>query len=1046
MNTIKLSNQNRHVRVFISSTFRDMVEDRNELMTHCWSELRKFCSERYVELTEVDLRWGVSEEQSTRKETLKFCLDEIRACWPYFIGLLGERYGWVPGDDAFTPDLKEEQPWLENLHGTSVTELEILHGVINDPEMAARAFFFFRDPLYSKGKGSDFFSENEESRNKQEALKAMIQKTCKTNNIYLFENYVNPQALAPLVLEQLKSAIDSQFPIENIPESLDREAIEHEAYADIRRRTYIGRDDYFQTLDQYCEGRGKPIMLLGNSGSGKSALLANWVMLWRKKHPNDFIFQHYIGGTPGSSNHWNLMLRLIKEIKRWTDANEELPKTNEDMLRDFMVWLSKARIKAEKTGVRFIVILDALNQLDDTDHGRILGWLPKDSFSGALHLITSTLPEDTLETIEKLNWQAISIQPLSKDERRRMIVLYLERFSKKLDDPRLDRLSAAAPAANPLFLKILLDELCVTGTHEKLDERLADYLTASDIPSLLRKVLKRYQKDYERDRPGLVGDALSMIWSARNGLTEIELLQLLKTNNLTQLPLAIWAPLSAAMEEGLVDRGGILNFAHDFLRVAVESVFLPDIDKKDDYRIALADFFEAQPPTKRSSDELPWLLYQTEMFDRLRACLLNINYFLEILKRSEDELRRYWVNLGEEKSMGTSYRNSFDVWFDNNKENFSKTSDAAYFLGSFLNNAELFIDAEPLFRISLKIDEETLGAKHPNVSVVLNDLSILLSKTERYDEAIKLMQRALKIDLDNFGHNSPEVSMRMNNLAQLFQATNHLEDAIPLMQKALEINETYYGEHSLIVAMDLINQSQMYKICNNLEKAGLLLQRALEIMERQLGQNDPKVALCLNHIVQIFFITKPLHEIEPLINRGLKIDEENFGSNHPIVARDLNNLAILYSKTNRLKEAESLFARVIKINQEYYGENHSKVATSLNNYAQLLQAFGKMNEAEKLMKNALKIHEINYGGNHPDIAIDYHNLASLYYITGRLDEAVPLIKKAAEIMNNFTRSTGLPHLHLQHIVESYGNLLAETGWNQEKVFAHLRNILPDVFK
>jgi Domain of unknown function (DUF4062) len=72
-----------------------MVEDRNELMTHAWTGLRRFCPERQVELIEVDLRCGIAEEQNTRKETLKLCLDEIRACRPLFIGLLGERYGWV---------------------------------------------------------------------------------------------------------------------------------------------------------------------------------------------------------------------------------------------------------------------------------------------------------------------------------------------------------------------------------------------------------------------------------------------------------------------------------------------------------------------------------------------------------------------------------------------------------------------------------------------------------------------------------------------------------------------------------------------------------------------------------------------------------------------------------------------------------------------------------------------------------------------------------------------------------------------------------------
>ena len=102
----------RRVRVFISSTFRDMVEDRDMLMSHAWRELRRFCRERHVELVEVDLHWGIAEEQGTRRETLKLCLDEIRACRPYFIGFLGERYGWVPDCEAFTPDLLGEQRWL----------------------------------------------------------------------------------------------------------------------------------------------------------------------------------------------------------------------------------------------------------------------------------------------------------------------------------------------------------------------------------------------------------------------------------------------------------------------------------------------------------------------------------------------------------------------------------------------------------------------------------------------------------------------------------------------------------------------------------------------------------------------------------------------------------------------------------------------------------------------------------------------------------------------------------------------------------------------
>lgn len=54
----------RTIRVFISSTFRDMIEECDELMTHTWPELRRLCQERQVELVEVDLRWGIASRSA----------------------------------------------------------------------------------------------------------------------------------------------------------------------------------------------------------------------------------------------------------------------------------------------------------------------------------------------------------------------------------------------------------------------------------------------------------------------------------------------------------------------------------------------------------------------------------------------------------------------------------------------------------------------------------------------------------------------------------------------------------------------------------------------------------------------------------------------------------------------------------------------------------------------------------------------------------------------------------------------------------------------
>ncbi len=120
----------RSVRIFVSSTFRDFGEERDLLVRQVFPALRSRMKERFVDVVDVDLRWGITDEQARRGEVLPICLAEIERARPFFVGLLGERYGWVPQSDAFDTALLEQQPWLEEYRGgRSVTELEILrHG------------------------------------------------------------------------------------------------------------------------------------------------------------------------------------------------------------------------------------------------------------------------------------------------------------------------------------------------------------------------------------------------------------------------------------------------------------------------------------------------------------------------------------------------------------------------------------------------------------------------------------------------------------------------------------------------------------------------------------------------------------------------------------------------------------------------------------------------------------------------------------------------------------------------------------------------------
>src|SRR5207247_840270 len=155
-------------------------------------------------------------------KVLPICLEEIKRCRPYFIGLLGERYGWIP--EALPADLLEREPWLEEyLHSkTSVTELEILHGVLRDPDMASDAYFYFRHPGYVNSipdqDRKDFATDDPDDAAKLRHLKEKI----RGSGFPVRDGYRNPKVLGRAIRRDLTRVINERWPEGSQPDLLDR--------------------------------------------------------------------------------------------------------------------------------------------------------------------------------------------------------------------------------------------------------------------------------------------------------------------------------------------------------------------------------------------------------------------------------------------------------------------------------------------------------------------------------------------------------------------------------------------------------------------------------------------------------------------------------------------------------------------------------------------------------------------------------------------------------------------------------------------------------
>jgi tetratricopeptide (TPR) repeat protein len=791
----------RVVRVFVSSTFRDMRAEREELVKWIFPQLRKLCEARGVTWGEVDLRWGVTDEQKAEGKVLPICLAEIRSCRPYFLGLLGERYGWVP--EAIDPGLVEEEPWLAEHRERSVTELEILHGVLNEPAMANHAFFYFRSPAYvdtlPAGEqaelhdvpGQDeierFGVEEAERRAAGRRQKlATLKDRIRASGLPVCEDYPDARALGQLVLRDLTAVIDRLYPKGSQPYPLDCEASEQDAFAASRARVYIGRREYFEALDVHARGSGLPLVIVGESGSGKSALLANWAFDGRASRDAALVLMHFVGATAHSADWAAMLRRLLGEFRRRLGVTVETPDQPGALRRAFAEALAAAAARG-----RVILALDALNQLEDREGALDLAWLPRD-IPPNIRLVVSALPGRVLDELARRGWPTLQVQPLDGDERRRLIAEYLAQFRKALSPARVERLAAAPQTANPLYLRALLEELRVWGDHFTLDNRIAHYLEAATADDLYERILERYEQDFERDRPGLVADAMSLLWAARRGLSEAELLDLLGSRS-GPLPWAYWSPLFLAAEQSLVNRSGLLGFFHEYLRKAVYDRYISTGDAERTAHLGIAEYFRRRPlyldspaggPGRaqerpldlRKVDEEAWQYFRARSLEALRDTVTDMPFVVAMSSKlgRHEELVSYWEVLNDTFPLPASYAEPLDRFRNATRDDPDELAQGLNAVGHLYERLGYLNAAAVLLREALAALDRGDSYMSFMTATSYANLGILMMRTGQMDEA----ERAFLTGLNITDRVAPTraLSLRiLNNLAEFYLRSNQVE-------------------------------------------------------------------------------------------------------------------------------------------------------------------------------------------------------------------------------------------------------------------------------
>jgi nephrocystin-3 len=176
-------------------------------------------------------------------------------------------------------------------------------------------------------------------------------------------------------------------------------------------------------------------------------------------------------------------------------------------------------------------------------------------------------------------------------------------------------------------------------------------LTSKTTDDLYERILERCEKDYEDDRPRLVRDALSLIWAARKGLSESELMDLLGNNN-KPIPKAYWSPFQIAIEASLSLQNGLIGFSHDYFRKAVKERYVRTKKLQNARHLQLVRYFgDTKINSARRIQELPWHLAKAGRWKQLYKLLSNISFFDAAWKINKSDVLTLWAMIQEHSKL-----------------------------------------------------------------------------------------------------------------------------------------------------------------------------------------------------------------------------------------------------------------------------------------------------------------------------------------------------------------------------------------------------------
>ena len=977
------SNKEYNIRVFISSTFCDMQAERDYLVNKVFPKIRVAAEKRGVNFVEVDLRWGITQEKEGQSGKVVYsCLKEIENSRPFFIGLLGDRYGWCPtsGDLLDNEEFRRNYAWItDDIHQhLSITEIEMQYGVLRSKHPVNASFYIKKScqQISQPSLLSKLFGNLTD-----EQKLARLKKKIRSQRTYPYYEYESIEELGSQVEQALMELLNKLYP--NKPQTpLERERLEQHAFMKTRTAVYINVPEALEIISAFAVHQSHRLLCIsGQSGMGKSALLANWITKEGPKTGRPIIY-HFIANTEDGGWSRQVIMHLIEELCDLYHLTYTPPQRGQqlDGKKILVELLTQESVQKNPP----ILIIDALDQLRDED--KSLWWLPSSigEEKWILSAADGDVASDAMASYAQLfpgKSEQYRQEPLPEAQRRQLIAIYLGRHGKELEKSQLERIMKFSLATNTLVLKVLLDELMVFGVYEKLDERINYYISAFSVENFFQRIIHRYEQDYGKL---LVQNTLTLLALSRYGLTETTLMHV---GNIRPVE---WSPFFCAFSSHLVSKNGYISFSHRSILDAVNSIYTVDAINTILLRKQLAKYMMEQAKQRGEYltcdyEDIPYQLSLGHCWDELYEFLLDVDVLAYFGNKTDDSWAQFWRSLYEVDPKKYTIRKFIDVFRRSclsNEDIDQKSLDLERMAQNFLTSDDASALAEYAIGLHSKISIWT---------VVFHQLYIIdhLIATNQTDKALDIANEAMVKYADLPLSQTLIKSSYLMRMATIYKIRENYSKAKSALLEAIQLDS---GQGSLpLSSAKFVNLGSVCISEGSYDEAEKYLLQALTLYRKGGLLKRTRGALdCLSFLGKTAVLKNNLEQALNYYQEELKLAEQILVLNDPIIKTINQNIAFIYGKMGKEKEREQTLLKAGD------GEGYNVI----NNYVQLFySAFETMQQGE--YKYAIKLYQDFLKAIEPQKkAFDtykfkaYANLATCYHNLGDLDTAITFYELA----------------------------------------------------